>query len=184
MKRIEIYKSKKKSIMLLIISIAFVALGIWLLLEVDNFTGWRAGNPIFTCELGISSILFFGLGIFVGIKRLIKSEIVLIIDSIGLNANPKKSLTEFIKWGDILGFEEIKIQSRRLLIIDVKNPEYWFEKETNSIRKEMMRFNINYYNSPFNIGPSDLNISSYELNKKLNSYLEKYKTYLEQGNSK
>lgn len=75
MDRIEIYTSKKKSILLLIGSIAFVALGIWLLLEADNLTGWRARNPIFTRGIGIASILFFGLGIFVGIKGPIKSEI-------------------------------------------------------------------------------------------------------------
>lgn len=97
MERIEIYASKKKSLLLLIGSIAFVVIGVWLLLEADNLTGWRARNPIFTRGIGIVSIIFFGLGIFVGIKRLIKSEIALIIDSKGLNVNPKKSLTEFIK---------------------------------------------------------------------------------------
>ena len=136
MDRIEIYTSKKKSILLLIASIAFVALGIWLLLEADNLTGWRARNPIFTRGIGIASILFFGLGIFVGIKRLIKSEIALIIDPIGLNVNPKKSPTEFIKWDEIMAIEEIKIQSTRILIIGVKNPEYWLEKENNTIRKK------------------------------------------------
>lgn len=181
MERIEIYTSKKKSILLLIGSIAFVALGIWLLMEADNLTGWRARNPIITRGIGIASILFFGLGIFVGIKRLIKSEVALIIDPIGLNLNPKKSLTEFIKWEDILGFEEIKIQSTRILIIGVKNPESWLEKETSTIRKKMMQFNINNYNSPFNIAASGLDISSNELNEKLNSYFKKYKNEVQHG---
>jgi len=175
MDRIEIYTSKKKSRLLLIGSIAFVGLGIWLLMEADNLTAWRASNPIFIRGIGIASILFFGLGIFVGIKRLIKSEITLIIDPIGLNVNPKKSLTEFIKWDEILGFEEIKIQSTRIFIIGVKNPDYWLEKETNILRKKMMQFNINNYNSPFNIASSGLDINSNELNEKLNSYFEKYK---------
>ena len=183
MERIEIYTSKKKSVLLLIGSIAFVALGIWLLMEADNLTGWRARNPIVTRGIGIASILFFGLGIFVGIKRLIKSEIALIIDHIGLNVNPKKSLTEFIKWDDILGFEEIKIQSTRILIIGVKNPEYWLEKETSTIKKKMMQFNINNYNSPFNIAASGLDISSSELNEKLNGYFEKYKNEVQQLSS-
>lgn len=181
MDRIEIYTSKKKSILLLIGSIVFVALGVWLLLEADNLTGWRAKNPIFASGIGIASILFFGLGIFVGIKRLIKSEIALIIDPIGLNVNPKKSVTEFIKWDKILGFEEIKIQSTRILIIGVKDPEYWLEKESSAIRKKMMQFNINNYNSPFNIAASGLDISSNELNEKLNSYFEKYKNKVQQG---
>lgn len=138
MERIEIYSSKKKSLLLLIGSIAFVALGIWLLLEADNLTGWRARNPIFTRGIGIASILFFGLGIFVGIKRLIKSEISLIIDPKGLNVNPKKSLTEFIHWTDISGFEEIKIKSTRIVIIGVKNSDYWLDNETSGFRRKLM----------------------------------------------
>ena len=45
----------------------------------------------------------------------------------------------------------------------------------------MMQFNINNYNSPFNIAASGLNISSNELNEKLNSYFEKYKNEVQQG---
>ena len=150
-------------------------------MEADNLTGWRTRNPTITRGIGVASILFFGLGIFVGIKRIIKSEIALIIDPIGLNVNPKKSLTEFIKWDEILGFEEIKIQSTRILIIGVQNPEFWLEKETSTIRKKMMQFNINNYNSPFNIAASGLDISHNELNEKLNSYFEKYKNEVQHG---
>lgn len=176
MERIEIYSNKKKSLLLLIGSIAFVAIGIWLLLEADNLTVWRARNPIFTRGIGIASIIFFGLGIFVGIKRLIKSEIALIIDSKGLNINPKKSLTEFIKWSDIKGFEEIKIQSTKIIIIGVKNPEFWLKKETSGFRRKLMQFNINSYNSPFNIASPGLDISSGSLIETLNKYFDRYKT--------
>jgi hypothetical protein len=85
-------------LLLLIGSIVFVAVGCGLDLEADNLTGWRARSPIFTRGIGIASVLFFGLGVYIGIKRLVKSEIALIIDAKGLNANPKKSLTEYIMW--------------------------------------------------------------------------------------
>jgi len=54
----------------------------------------------------------------------------LIIDSAGLNINPKKSLTEFIPWEEIFGFEEIKIYSTKIIMIKVMNPNSWLEKET------------------------------------------------------
>ena len=175
MERIEIYSSKKKSLLLLIGSIAFVTIGIWLLLEADNLTGWRARSPILTRGIGIASIIFFGFGIFVGIKRLIKSEIALIIDSKGLNVNPKKSLNDFIKWTEIKNFEEIKIQSTRIVIIGVKNPEHWLDKETSGFRRKLMQFNINNYNSPFNIAASGLDISADKLIETLNNYFDRYK---------
>jgi hypothetical protein len=126
--------------------------------------------------LFLFSILFFGLGIFVGIKRLIKPEIALILDPMGINVNPKKSLTEFIPWNEIRGFEKIKIHSTRIVVIVVKNPESWLEKETSGFRKKLMRLNINNYSSPFNIAESGLDISANELNGKLNSYFDKYKS--------
>jgi hypothetical protein len=156
-------------------SIMFVVLGIWIFMNAYNFRGWKVRNPILTQGIGVISILFFGFGIFVGIKRLIKSELALIIDAKGLNVNPKKSLNEYIEWKDILGFREIKIQSTRILIIGVKNPDHWIEKETSSIRRKLMQFNLNNYDSPFNIAAAGLDISYKELNDKLNSYFEKYK---------
>ena len=100
----------------------------------------------------------------------------MIIDPAGLNVYPKESLTEFIKWDEIKGFEEIKIQSTKILIILVKDPYYWLEKETSPIRKKIMEFNINNYNSPFNVSATGLAISSRDLMQKLSSYFEKYKT--------
>lgn len=175
MERIEIYSSKKKSFLLLIGSIAFVALGIWLLLDADNLTGWRAGNPIFTRVIGIALILFFVLGIFIGMKRLIKSEIALIMDHQGLNLNPKKSLTEYLLWSEITGFEVVKIQSKRIVIIGVKNPDYWLDKEKSGVRRKLMQVNINNYNSPFNIAAFGLEIDSDKLIEKLNKYYDRYK---------
>jgi len=175
MERIEIYSSKKKSLLLLLVSIAFVVLGFWLIIEADNLTVLRARNPIFNRGIGIASILFFGIGVYIGIKRLFKSEIALIIDTKGLNVNPKKSFPEYIKWSDIDGFEEIKIQSTRIVIIGVKNPQYWLDKETSGFRRKLMQFNVSNYNSPFNIAASGLDISSVKLIETLNNYYDRYK---------
>ncbi|TLX23537.1 hypothetical protein FE904_21165 [Chryseobacterium indologenes] len=168
MDRIELYSSKKKSLILLIGSLTFIVLGFWLLLEAENLTSMRARSPIFIRGIGIATILFCGFGIFIGIKRMIKSEIILIIDNKGLNVNPKKSLTEFIKWDEINGFKEIKIHSTRIVIIGVRNPEYWLDKETNGFKRKLMQFNINNYDSPFNISASGIDITSDKLIETLN----------------
>lgn len=173
MTRREIYSSKTKSFYLLIGSAAFVALGIKLVLDAEMFAGER-GIPFVTRGIGIVSILFFGLGVFVGIKRLIRSEIALIVDNEGINLNPRKSLTEFVKWADIRGFDEIKINRTRFVIINVKNPQYWIDRETSAFRKKLMQFNIDRFNSPFNIAAAGLDISSDELINTLNSSFDEY----------
>lgn len=50
----------------------------------------------------------------------------------------------------------------------------WLEKETNRIKKKLMKFNMNKFGSPFNIAASGLDISADELNEKLNNYINKY----------
>lgn len=120
MDKIEVYTSKKKAILTLIGSAAFVALGVWLMVHAGELGRYR--SPVFIRIIGLAAILFFGFGIFVGIKRTIRSEVGLIIDATGLNLYPRKSRTDFIKWEDILGFEEIKIQSTRIQIIKVRDP--------------------------------------------------------------
>lgn len=174
MERMKIYSSKKKSFLLFIGSFVFVALGIWLLLDADNLTGWQTNNTTLNRGIGLISILFFGLGIFISTKRLFKSELALIITSEGINVNPKKSLLDFIKWEEIQKIEEIKIQNTRIIIIRVKNPQYWLNKETSSFRRRLMQFNVSNYNSPFNISAAGLDISSDKLVETLNIYFDRY----------
>ena len=173
--RLEVYTSKKKSLVFLIGSIAFVTIGIVSAADPERFVTELWSNPELIRLVAIAAILFFGFGVLVFIRRLIKNEIALIIDVKGINVNPRRSTTEFKEWKEILGFQEIRIHRTRIIIIVVKDPEYWIEKETSTIRKKMMRFNLNNYGSPFNIAAAGLDIGFDKLNGELNSYFEKYK---------
>ena len=175
MERIEIYSSKKKSLLILIISLLFVVGGIYMFMNTEIFTGYRARSPLFIKTIGIASVLFFGLGIYVSIRQLIENQLILIIDKKGINISPKKSQTEFIEWKNINGFPELKIQTQKFVIIDVNNSEYWIEKEENVIRKKLMKFNVNNYGSPFNLSANTMQINFEELMKILNENLNKYK---------
>ena len=175
MKKIEIYSSKKKSFLLLVGSLLFVFIGIYLFINAENFTGFRARNPYFIKGSGIVCVLFFGLGIYISIKQLMKNQLILIIDKKGLNVNPKKTLTEFIEWKNIKNFSELKMQSQKFVIINVDNSEYWIKKEESSIRKKLMKFNLNNYGSPFNLSANLMQINYTELMKILNENLNKYK---------
>ncbi|AZB29960.1 STM3941 family protein [Chryseobacterium balustinum] len=180
MERIEIYSSKKKSMLLLMGSLLFVVGGFYMLMNAENFTGYRARSPFLIKTIGIASVLFFGLGIYVSIKQLITNQLVtnqliLIIDRKVVNVNPKKSQTEFIEWKNINGFSELKIQSQKFVIIDVDNSDYWIEKGESGIRKKLMKFNVNNYGSPFNLSANSMQMNYAELMKTLNENLNKYK---------
>ena len=175
MEKIEIYSSKKKSFLVLIASLIFVIGGIYMFMNAENLTGYRARSPIFTKGVGIMSVLFFGLGIYVSIRQLITNQLILIIDKTGIKKKKKKSLSERIEWKNIKGFSEIKIQRTKIIIIDVNNSDYWIEKEENFIRKKLMKFNVNNYGSPFNLSANATQMNYTELMKTLNENLNKYK---------
>lgn len=175
MEKIEIYSCKKKSLLLLIASLIFVIGGIFMYVNAENIAGYRARSPIFIKTIGITSALFFGLGIYVSIRQLLANQLILIIGKKGVNVNPKKTQTEFIEWKNINGFSELKIQSQNFVIIDVNNSEYWIEKEENGIRKKLMKFNLNNYGSPFNLSANSMQMNYAELIKTLNENLNKYK---------
>ncbi len=156
----------------------------FLLLNAKNFTGCNhlvvvtvgiviPNDSLVVKVAGIASILSFGFGIYVSIQRLIKNQVILAID-IGININPKKSLSERIKWKNIESFSEIKKYRAKIIVVNVNNPNYWIEKEENAIQKRIMKFNLKHYESPFNISASVTQFSHVKLMALLNENLQKY----------
>jgi len=174
MKKIKIYSSKKKSFLLLLGSLLFVIGGIWMFIEAENLANYRR-SPIFLKGIGIISVLFFGLGFYLSIKQLVKNKLFLIIDEIGITINPEKNLLEIINWNNIEGFSELKIQSQKMVLIKVNNPDFWINNEKNLIRRKLIQFNFENYGSPFCLSAISMQINHVELMKVLNENLEKYK---------
>lgn len=175
MEKIEIYSSKKKTLLLLIGSFLFVFIGICMFMDAENFNTFRLRSPILIKGIGIISILFFSLCFCFSIKQLIKNKLFLIIDKNGINVNPEKNSSEFIKWNNIEGFSELKIQSQKMVLIKINNPDYWIENEKNLIRKKLTQFNFTNYGSPFCLSAVSMQINHAELMKVLNQNLKKYK---------
>ncbi|UQB68063.1 STM3941 family protein [Epilithonimonas zeae] len=173
MNKIEIYSNKKKAFLLLLGSVVFVVLGFFCFLNAENVRSSLFRNPFIVKIAGIASILFFGYGIFVSIKQLIKNKLMLIINEKGINVNPKKD--DIIKWEDIDGFSEIKINSVKIINIQINNSIDYINNETNKIRKNLMKFNLNNYGSPFNISSSTMSLNHIELLKLLNENFIEYK---------
>ena len=96
MKEIKIYTSKTNTLKLLIVSLIFVSMGYILLQDaVENSTKYY---------FSIFGMIFFGLGIIVGIYKLIKVNLILKINSDGIYHRKK-----FYKWEEILGTESTNL---------------------------------------------------------------------------
>ncbi|MDR6969548.1 hypothetical protein J2X31_003581 [Flavobacterium arsenatis] len=170
MNKTEIYSNKKKAILLFFLSIVFIVLGIWMILEAENIKTPFLRNPLLTRIIGISGILFFGFAMFVIAKQIFRNKLMLILDENGIHLKPPTN--RIIKWKDITGFSEIKINSVKIIIIHVKNPEEYMNDETNKIRKKLMNYNLSNYGSPFTISVATMDITHKELWRLLNEGLK------------
>ncbi len=174
---IGIYSSRKKSVLLLIGSVLFVAAGVYLFLNAEDMALKRSifKNPLFVKAAGAAAVLFFGLGIYASIRALIRNRLILTIDNEGIDVNPEKRPSVKIAWKQITGISEVSIHGTRIIVIQVNNPEDWIDRESSAVRRKMMRFNVDYCGSPFNISANATQSSHAELMGILNDSLSKHR---------
>ena len=165
--------SKTKLVWLIILSAGFVALGFW---TFQTDSAWiesqsRFNNPMLVHAIGIVAIVFFGLGVVVGIRRLFDRKPGLVLSSAGILVS--SGSIGLIPWGDIAGFATHKIHRQKMLVVKLVDPEKYV-RAGGALRQALRRTNMNMVGSPFALSSSTLEISFDELVALCGKYLEKY----------
>jgi len=164
MERLEFYTSKKKSILLLIASLIFVAIGIWV--PTEN------GKEVLYKYL---LIILFGFGTIVALLRIFRPKAELVLDSKGIILNPKHSEASLIAWEEIIEIKKRKqFRQATMITIFVKDAKAFIEREPSSMKRTAMRTDLKLIGTPFCIVTSAIDISPDKLLEKLNFYLEKH----------
>jgi hypothetical protein len=169
--QIEIPLSKKKLILMLIGSIGFVAAGLWFVINPPTISNPFFGNPTVIFVTGIASILFFGLCAVYIARKLPDNKPGLIIDNIGLTDNSSGVSAGQILWSDIENISVIEILRQKLIMLQVKNPQNYIDKQTSGFKRKMMQMNLNMYGTPLSITSNSLQIKFDELLNILNDHL-------------
>ncbi|WP_298520246.1 STM3941 family protein [uncultured Kordia sp.] len=168
---IEIPQSKKKIILLILGSLVFVVLGACLYFEIIPNNDRM--NASFIKIVGIVSMVFFGLTLAIGIKRIVHTKLGLIINEKGIMDNSTATSVGFIPWRDITGVQPIKVASTNFLIIHVKNPQNYIDKGKNMLVKQSLKYNLNNHGSPIAIGSTTLSMKFNTIGKLVNEAFEK-----------
>jgi len=84
MTKTEIYTSKKKAIRLLVISLLFVAISFCFIINPKTFINPFLQTPYLIQGIGLLSVLFFGFGMYVATKRIVRTELTLVVDTKGI----------------------------------------------------------------------------------------------------
>lgn len=160
---IEIPLSKKKLVLMLAGSIGFVAAGIWFLLNPPKINNALFGNPTFILVISIAGILFFGLIAVYIIRKLPDNKPGLIIDQLGITDNSGGLSAGQILWTDIENISVFEINRQKLILLQVKNPEDYINRQSSAFKRKLMQINFNSYGSPVSISANSLQIGFNEL---------------------
>lgn len=176
--KIEIPLSKNKLFLGIGGSILFVILGVWLFnnsTEFQDFIIPFMRNPTVIKSIGIIGMLFFGATGIYGIKKIFDKKVGLIIDENGITDNSNASSIGLIEWNDITEIKTEQVMSTKFLLIKVENPEKYIGKAKNRIKANLMRVNMNMYETPLSITSNTLKFDFGELEKLIQTEFEKNK---------
>ena len=167
--------SKVKVLLLIVGALAFVALGIWML-QLDST--WiesqrRFNSPALVHGVGVASIVFFGLCAVAAVMKLFDRKPGLVLSSTGILDNSSSASAGLIPWSEVQGFDVLKIQRQRLLIVKLVAPDKYVEVGS-AVKRSLNRMNLKMCGSPIAITSNSLKINFDELLDVCNSYLSQY----------
>ncbi len=165
--------SKGKLILSTLGAFAFVAIGFWFVLAPPSRTGSSLEFTLLMV-LGLVAILFFGGIAILVIRKLFDSRPGLIIDEQGLIDNSGGLSAGQILWQDIEAIQVLQIQRQRLILVLVKNPQDYIDRQSSSWKRKLMAMNYRQYGTPISISANGLKISFAELLAMLEQQLAQF----------
>ena len=170
--QIEIPLSKKKMLLTLLGSIAFVGFGAFFAMNPTMFTDH---DPIVVFSAGVVSVLFFGVVAIFLFRKLSDKKPGLTINSRGITDNSSGASIGLVLWSDIEGIEMTSVANQKFLTITVENPHDYINKATNPVQRKGMQINHRSYGSPILISANSLQTNLNSLQKLLTVKMEEYK---------
>ncbi|GAB2981678.1 hypothetical protein GCM10027049_17350 [Mucilaginibacter puniceus] len=163
--------SKTKLVLSLIGSVIFVASGIAFLADPKMYstTGFRHVPVPVIVVVGFSAVIFFGMCAIAFLLKFFDKKPGLIIDDEGIQIN--LGIKDYFTWGDIEGIGINKIGRSKLIILYLKNPEKYIDRQENVFKRKSMLLNFKLCGSPVTITSNQLEYSFDELYQLLSDKL-------------
>ena len=159
-----IHTPKKRLVLMLLVSVALVAICIWMLTLPAGAIGVKGTLAAYV------GILLFGLVGFFFLSRLLSPKPAVVIDGSGLLDNASAVNAGLIPWAEIKDVRVSSFRNQRFLAIYVNDPEKYLSR-ANPIKRAVMRANQSMVGTAITIPLSALSVSSEELLSILGKYL-------------
>jgi hypothetical protein len=156
--QIEIPLSKNKLILALMGSIVFVGIGLWFV-----FLAISKVSQAYISLVGLATIIFFGTcAVFIG-KKIGDKTPGLVINKQGILDNSSGVAAGLVLWTDMNEIKLTNVAGQRFIMLIVKNPEEYINRQKGFIKKKSMWMNHRFYGSPISIGSNGLKYNFYAL---------------------
>lgn len=169
--------SKFKIFMFLVVSCAFIALGVWMFsLEPSFFAGDSQPRNLISIHLsGLALAIFASLVVIKFFKKLFVNKPGLLLNGSGIVDNSSAAAPVYIPWSEIKGTRIFKFKSQKFLVILVKDPQKYINRG-NALKRYMNNANYKMCGSPITIATNFLKTNLPELTEIFDKYHEKYRT--------
>ena len=157
--RTEIALSKSKIVFLFLGAIAFVAAGLWFVIDPPKTQNSFWSDPVRLAVIGWATILFFGIGAIYLIFKLRDNKPGLVIDNAGITDNSGALSAGHIPWQDIENISVFEMSGQKLVMLHVVNPEDYIARHRVSFKRKLAAMNHRMYGTPVSISASGLKIS-------------------------
>ncbi len=164
-KKIQVTKSKKKLVKLLLGCLLFTIMGLWMFIYPNDFISSIFRSLSLIKTTGIICAIFALVSLIIIIQLFFDKEFALEISDEGILDNTNIfRLKKVIKWSDIRKIEKQKVMSSNFLKIYIKDNKNYFEDIRNPLIKTILK--LKNKNSPItSISSASLNMNFKELEK-------------------
>ncbi len=168
--------SKRKSVLLLLGAMAFVAAGIWMLsLDAETIeSSNRIRSPTVVYGFAVLTSVIFGLcGILVA-NTLLRGDRGLILRLDRFTDNTGALSAGFVPWSEVVEIRQLKVYKQKLIAVQVRDPEAFLARG-NVLQRTIRRINLNWYDAPIFNSSTNLKTSQEVLYSDFEKYFSNYR---------
>ncbi|MDB5200677.1 MAG: hypothetical protein JWQ27_86 [Ferruginibacter sp.] len=179
---ISIELSKAKLTKLLVFSIIFFSVGLWMIVSNPQTNNSFFNDPLVKGFASYGAVIMGALGTFFFTKKLFDKKPGLIIDEHGIYENTSAFAFGLIPWSDIAYIEEhilqVSVASKQYFVtVALTDPEKYISREKNLLKRKLLNANARSYGSPIHISTNGLKTTHQELLQLLKNALTKYRRH-------
>jgi amino acid permease len=167
--RVEIKRSKTKSVLSFLGCTAFVVVSTWLIIYGDQYERLNVWIPRIVGSMGL---IFFGVcGAFI-FKKFFDDKPGLVVDRDGILDNSSAVSGQLIPWDMIKGIRKTNFLGTGFVLIDLDNPQNFINEAKSNVTKRLMWGNYKTTGTPTSLSSVALTCSFDELYDLINDRLK------------